>query len=206
MSKDRIPVIAHQPHWAAEGHDWAATVAEALGPQALRVDHVGSTAVPGLPAKDVIDIQATVLRLDDEDELTARMQAAGFRRKPARERDGAYDGIEAAEAGRGSEDWRKLFFREPEGQRRVHVHVRRNGAANNTLSLLLRDFLRADDAARDSYADFKLALWQATEKTPKAYARIKAPYIAMALRAADTWADNTRWRATAPDAYWRSAE
>lgn len=206
MSKPKISVIPPRPDWAAQGQDWTVAVAQALGDEALRVDHVGSTAVPGLPAKDVIDIQATVMRLDDIEGLSARMQAAGFRRRPERERDGAYDGVEAAEAGRGAEDWRKLFFREPARERRVHIHVRRNGAANNRLALLLRDFLRADAAARDSYAAFKLALWQATETRPEAYARIKAPYIAMTLRAADGWAELTRWTPGAPDAYWRSAQ
>lgn len=206
MSKDKLPVGPHREAWAGEGADWAVRVAEALGALALRADHVGSTAVPGLPAKDVIDIQASVASLDEAAAIIAAMSAAGFRRKPNRERDGAYDGADAADHGRSEADHAKLFFREPAGERPVHVHVRKNGAANNRLALLLRDFLRADERGRASYGAFKLALSDATDKSPKAYAAIKAPFLAMALRAAEEWAAHTRWRPEAPDAYWRSAE
>lgn len=203
MSKDRIPVSPAREDWIREGHDWAERVAGVLAAEGLRVDHVGSTAVPGLAAKDVIDIQAIVMSLDAEDALAALMQAEGFRRKPARESEDRHDG----RSGEGDHaSWRKLFFREPEGERRVHIHIRRNGAENARFALLLRDFLRADEAARVSYEAFKLALWEVTVKSPKAYARIKQPYIAMTLRAAEGWAQATRWRPGAPDAYWRSAE
>lgn len=203
MSKDRIPVSPAREDWIREGHDWAERVAGVLGAEALRVDHVGSTAVPGLAAKDVIDIQAIVMRLDPEEEIAALMEAEGFRRKHARETEDRHDGLDGPPELRA---WRKLFFREPEGERRVHIHIRRNGADNARFSLLLRDFLRADEAARVSYEAFKLALWEVTVKSPKAYARIKQPYIAMTLRAAESWASSTRWRPGAPDAYWRSAE
>lgn len=203
MKKDPIAVVPPQPRWAEEGLDWAERVAGALGEQALRVDHVGSTAVAGLAAKDVIDIQALVIRFDDEALLIDRMREAGFRHAPDNTSDLPHEDTTPI---LGEDDWRKLYFREPKGERRVHVHVRRNGGASARNTFLLRDYLRDDAAARRDYGDFKTALAEKTKKDRDAYQQIKRPFIATALRAAEGWAELTRWQAGAPDAFWRSGE
>ena len=203
MKKDPIKVVASRPDWAEEGLDWAERVAGALAGAGLRVDHVGSTAVPELPAKDVIDIQALAIRLDDPDTLIARMTEAGFRH---------VEGIIADEPAvdtapiLGRDDWTKLFFREPKGARRVHIHLRRNGAAAARNTFLLRDYLRDQPGARLDYGAFKLALAEVTKKDREAYQRIKRPFIATVLRAAEGWAELGRWQAGAPDAFWRTGE
>ncbi|MEQ8406405.1 MAG: GrpB family protein [Oceanicaulis sp.] len=201
MKKDPIIVSAHQPGWAEEGLVWAERIALAMGDTALRVDHVGSTAVPGLAAKDVIDVQALIIRFDALDALIARMAQAGFRHAPDHGGDAPHEDTAPI---LGEDDWRKLFFREPKGERRVHVHVRRNGGAGARNTFLLRDYLRDDDAARRDYGAFKLALAEKTKKDRDAYQRIKRPFIATALRAAEGWAELNRWQASAPDAFWRS--
>lgn len=202
MTKDPIDVIAYQPRWADEGLVYAEAVAAALGPLALRVDHMGSTAVPGLAAKDVIDIQALVMRLEDEG-IVAAMAAAGFRFRESNTYDPPHPESPAA---LGDDDWRKLYFRETRGTRRLHIHVRRNGAAAARNALLLRDFLRDDAPARRDYSEFKMALAAKTRKDRAAYQTIKRPFISICLRAAESWAELTRWVPGAPDAYWRSAE
>ena len=202
MSTEQIDVIAYQPRWAEEGLDHAEAVAAALGSVALRVDHVGSTAVPGLAAKDVIDIQALVLRLDDPG-IVAALTGAGYTHMA--DNTGDPPNPDTAPA-LGEDDWRKLYFREAPGGRRVHVHVRRNGAAGARNTLLLRDYLRDDPAARRDYGDFKQALAGQTREDRDAYQAIKQPFIRCAQRAAETWADRTRWAPGAPDAYWSSAE
>lgn len=203
MKKDPVAVTPPQARWAEEGLDWAERVADALGEDALRVDHVGSTAVPGLAAKDVIDIQALVIRLDDRSALTERMKRAGFRPLEAITGDLPHEDTTPI---LGDDDWAKLFFREPKDQRRVHVHVRRNGGASARNTFLLRDYLRDDGAARRDYGAFKLALAEKTKKDREAYQQIKRPFIATTLRAAEGWAELTRWQASAPDAFWRSGE
>jgi GrpB-like predicted nucleotidyltransferase (UPF0157 family) len=202
MAPQPIDIMAYQARWVEEGFDHAEAVAKALGGLALRVDHVGSTAVAGLAAKDVIDIQAQVLDLDDGQVIEA-MTGAGFRHKPANTRD-----IENPDTAAilGEDDWRKLYFREADGQRRVHIHVRRNSAAASRNTLLLRDYLRDDTAARRDYGDFKLALAERTRQSRAAYAAIKRPYILTAQRAAEAWAHQTRWVPGSPDVYWSSAE
>jgi len=201
MKKDPVDVTPPDPAWVDEGHEWAERVAGALRALALRVDHVGSTAVPGLPAKNVIDIQALVFRLDEPDAIIAAMTGAGFRHAPEITGDAPH--ADAAPV-LGEDDWRKLFFHEPKGARRVHVHVRRNGASAARRTFLMRDYLRADAAARRDYGAFKLALAEKTKKDRAAYQAIKRPFIETVMRAAEGWAELSRWQTSAPDAYWRS--
>lgn len=202
MTGQRIGVVEAMPEWAGEGAQWAVRVAEALGAEALRVDHIGSTAVPGLPAKNVIDIQATVLRLQPAEEIAGLLKAAGFRQRGGIQHDVEVEDYEPIEE---VPVWRKLLFHGPENERDVVVHVRRNGAVNARLALLLRDYLRDDDRARSDYGRFKLAMAEIMDD-PDEYARLKEPFIAMTMRAAEGWAELTRWAPDAPDAYWRAEQ
>ncbi|WP_306016914.1 GrpB family protein [Oceanicaulis sp. MMSF_3324] len=202
MSRDPIHVSTPDPAWADEGLAWADAVCRALGSRALRVDHVGSTAVPGLAAKDVIDIQALVVDLDDPG-LVAAMKAAGFVHRADNTGDDPHPDTAPV---LGPDDWRKLYFREAAGERRIHIHVRRNGAAGARNTLLMRDFLREDESARRDYGDFKMALAEKTRSDRSAYQAIKRPFISTVLRSAESWAEIQRWAPGVPDSYWRTEE
>lgn len=193
MSKKAL-VLPYDPAWAEEGLDWADKVRDALGGLALDIDHVGSTAVPGLAAKDALDIQALVFDLDEAGPVVEALAAAGFRHRP--DKRGA-----AAKAGYPADPdcWDEIFFREPEGQRHVHLHVREAGTAAARVALLLRDFLRADDLARVQYGALKLGL-AAHVKDERAYADLKRPFVAVTLQLAEAWAQRTRWRPGQSDA------
>jgi len=71
----RPEIVPYSQHWPAAFSAVARRIRDALGPAALRIDHIGSTAVPRLPAKNVIDIQVSVGDLGAADALAA----AGFR-------------------------------------------------------------------------------------------------------------------------------
>ena len=75
---DPIAVVPYDPEWPALFAELAAQIRMALGPLALRIDHVGSTAIPGLAAKPVIDVQVSVETFDDIDEIARAMDAIGF--------------------------------------------------------------------------------------------------------------------------------
>src|SRR3982750_2205289 len=74
-----VVIVAYEHRWPQEFRRIAGSIREAVGTAALRVDHIGSTAVPGLGAKDVIDVQVTVAELDETDALRASLRTAGFR-------------------------------------------------------------------------------------------------------------------------------
>jgi GrpB-like predicted nucleotidyltransferase (UPF0157 family) len=178
-----IAVVPYREGWVHEFERWRKRIAEVLGRRALRIDHIGSTSVPGLAAKDVIDIQVTVARLRDADPLAE----AGFRAQPFLEDHrppGASDGVR---------EWQKRFFNFPKGERRGNVHVRVEGRANQRYALLFRDYLRAHPSAAEAYARLKLQL--AKELADEAaYPDVKDPACDLIWVAAEEWAAATGWK------------
>ncbi|WP_440216871.1 GrpB family protein [Chromobacterium piscinae] len=77
---ETVTIIPHQARWTNEFEAVAARLGAALGSLALRIDHIGSTSVPGLAAKDVIDVQITVAELDEN--VLRSLGDAGFALKP----------------------------------------------------------------------------------------------------------------------------
>ena len=87
-----IEIIPYQDNWPREFQEIALALRRALGALALRIDHIGSTSVPGLAAKDVIDIQITVTQLSGE--VITAMTAPGYIRPEGIWRDHRPPGIE----------------------------------------------------------------------------------------------------------------
>lgn len=191
----------HEPteSWADEYRNIAARLHKALGPVALRIDHIGSTSVAGLPAKDVIDVQVTVAALEDE-ELVLGMTRAGFRLRPGavnpdrvRQNGNQFDHVPRGADPDDFSEWAKRYFREPAGEREMHVHVREAGRANQRYPLLFRDYLRAHADVAGAYGDFKRRLASLDIETG-VYAEIKDPVCDLIMVSAERWATETGWR------------
>lgn len=75
---ERVELADHDPAWATQAAELSARIADALGMRALRIEHVGSTSVPGLPAKPVIDLDVTVADPDDEARWLPALESAGL--------------------------------------------------------------------------------------------------------------------------------
>jgi GrpB-like predicted nucleotidyltransferase (UPF0157 family) len=171
--------------WAVRGRELAAAVHAAAAPASLRVEHIGSTAIPGMAAKPVYDLQMSVAALDPG-ALDAPLAAEGFVRKPYE-----HDHVPA---GRDEppERWRKLMYAR-ETPEPVNLHVRLAGSPNERLALLFRDWLRAHPAAVAAYAAFKSVL--AGHVTDLgAYTDVKDPVVDLVVAAAEDWAAATGWR------------
>ena len=133
-----LAVVAYDPGWPADFVTLASRVKAALGLLAVRVDHVGSTSVPGLAAKDCIDVQIEV-HVFDEDVISGRFAEIGFRLRPE-----PWNRVEATPGG----PCPKLVFAPPAGERASNVHVLPAASEAARRKLLFRDFLRANDTAR----------------------------------------------------------
>ncbi|GAA2665681.1 hypothetical protein GCM10010400_27490 [Streptomyces aculeolatus] len=176
-------VLAYRPTWPEDFARLAAELRAALGPHAHAVDHVGSTSVPGLAAKDCVDIQIRVAAPLDEELHTALLGAAGYRRRPE-----PWNRTEVS----GGRECRKLVFAPPVGARRCNVHVREAGGPNARFALLFRDYLRADGAARRAWGEFKSRLADGFPELA-AYGQVKAPATEVLMIAAERWAAATGW-------------
>ena len=77
-----VTLVPYRPQWVEEFELMGRQIRGLVGGAALRIDHIGSTAIPGLAAKDVIDIQVTVVDLADPAGLIGPLHAAGFQLRP----------------------------------------------------------------------------------------------------------------------------
>jgi GrpB-like predicted nucleotidyltransferase (UPF0157 family) len=187
-----VEIISYKTSWPAEFRQIALVLRQGLGDLALRIDHIGSTSVPGLAAKDVIDVQITVAALDPS--LLAAISALEYTRPEGTWRDHPPAGLDPA-----ASQWEKWFFRVPPGQRPTHTHVRIQGRANQRYPLLFRDYLRTHPATADSYAELKRRL-AANLADPQTYPAVKDPAVDLIYWAAEEWAAATHWRPGPSDA------
>jgi len=187
LTRRPVVVTSYQPHWVEEFARIAKHIRDLVGPAAIRIDHIGSTAVPGLGAKDVIDIQITVSDLDAADGLTHALRTAGFRHGITLEYDLFHRKSET------DPELRKLYMREPEGERRVHVHIRERGRFNQRYALLFRDYLRSTEDVRAEYDLLKRRASQLFPDSIDGYLFLKEPVLHIVYEAASLWAEKVGW-------------
>jgi GrpB-like predicted nucleotidyltransferase (UPF0157 family) len=192
LDKLMIEIVAYKSSWPAEFREIASVLRSGLGKLALRIDHIGSTSVPGLAAKDVIDIQITAAALDPE--LLSAMLALGYSQPEGIRRD-----HRPAHAAESEAEWQKWFFNPPPDQRRTNTHVRTQGRANQRFALLFRDYLRSHPAMAEAYAELKRRLAQHLADQ-NMYPEVKDPAVDLIYLAAEEWAASTDWQPASSDA------
>ncbi|MGE2736801.1 dephospho-CoA kinase [Mycolicibacterium vaccae] len=159
-------VVPSNPDWAAEAERILARLRTMCGHRAVRVDHVGPTAVPGLDAQDVIDVQVTVESLEIADQLAEAMLAAGYVSTTITDDAGIPDARSRVAEFDHTDDpalWRKRLHRSADPGRPTNVHVRVNGWPGQQFALLSVDWLTANPAVRqeDSWsADAYRRAWE----------------------------------------------
>src|SRR5215212_8588876 len=187
-----IEIVDYKDSWTNEFRDLAFILRQGLGKLALRIDHIGSTSVPGLAAKDVIDIQISVAAFSPE--LLSGLSTLGY----SHLEDFRSDHRPAHAVGEDSE-WEKWFFNPLAGQRRTNTHVRIQGRSNQRYALLFRDYLRDHPATAESYGELKRRLAQNLFDL-RIYAEVKDPAVDLIYLAAEEWATSISWKAGQSDA------
>ncbi len=185
---DRPSIAPPDPTWPAQADRLVARIADALGDRAERIEHIGSTSVPGLAAKDVVDVQVGVAALADADDpgFVADLTQRGFVRIPGVLTDTPHP---ATDDPRG---WAKRFHGSMDPGRPANVHIREIGSPGWVFALQFRDWLRADPDERDRYASLKRALAAGVPDTEE-YAEAKEPWFADAYPRVVDWARRTGW-------------
>jgi GrpB-like predicted nucleotidyltransferase (UPF0157 family) len=182
----RIVIQPYDHQWPSEFESVRARLQEGLGDVAARIDHIGSTSVPGLAAKDVIDVQVTV------EDLADRRLVPAFEGLGATLTEITSDHVPPGDRS-GPRAWEKRYFRAPASWRPTHLHVREAGRANTRYALLFRDYLRHSTPAAAAYAEIKMTLSRLHPEDVDAYYAVKDPVCDLIMDAAEQWADGVGW-------------
>ncbi|HWT04209.1 MAG TPA: GrpB family protein [Xanthomonadales bacterium] len=160
-----VVVVPYDPAWPATFALLRDRIAPVLGELAVGIEHVGSTAVPGLDAKPIIDVDVVIRHADDLPAVAARLQTLGYTQLGDL-------GIIGREAFRATADLP-----------RHHLYVCAAGDATLQAHLSLRDALRADDDLACHYASLKRDLAERHRDDRDAYSEGKSAFVASVLRA-----------------------
>ena len=140
---------------------------DATGLPPLAFAHIGSTSVPGLPAKPILDLMAGHTAHAAADDYIAVLQAAGY-----------------APRGRPNDPDTLFFARGPDARRTHYLHLALHGGPSWREHLAFRDRLRSDPALAREYAALKASLARAYPDDRAAYTEAKTGFVTAALRAA----------------------
>ncbi|MEA0563327.1 MULTISPECIES: GrpB family protein [Lysinibacillus] len=178
---DPILILPYTDEWAKEFHSIGSRLREALGDNALRIDHIGSTSITGLAAKPVIDIQLSVASFTPLEAFKGPLECLDF--------------IYRA----NNPDKSKRYFREAPGHRRVHIHVRQAGSWAEQLALLFRDFLRCHPDYCRRYEQVKCEFAEKYINNRQLYTNSKEAIIWEILKQANQWSQLTGWSPSRSD-------
>ena len=167
MHNDRITLVAYDPQWPRVFEKEAEQIRLALGDRALRLEHVGSTSIPGLMAKPIIDIVLEVADSSDEAAYVPALEAAGYIlhiREP---------------------QWHEhRLLKSPRGG--VNLHVFGSGSPEIRRMIAFRDRLCTNATDRDLYARTKSALSQRQWRYVQDYADAKSEVVEAILARASS--------------------
>jgi GrpB-like predicted nucleotidyltransferase (UPF0157 family) len=152
---EQVNLVDHDPDWAGSFETERAVLGELFDGRVVAIEHVGSTSVPGLCAKPIVDVMIGLRQLELSEKEIAAMARLGYEYK-GEHRPG-----------------RLLFVKQP---RTHHVHVVEHGSEAWDRQLAFRDVLRSDAVERERYDALKRRL--AAEGHPlEAYGELKTPFI-----------------------------
>ncbi|MDZ4232844.1 MAG: dephospho-CoA kinase, partial [Dietzia sp.] len=147
-------LVPSDPRWPADAQRILARLRTACGDRASRIDHIGSTAIPGLDSEDVIDIQVTVSSIEVAEDLADAMFGAGYVRTAIDHDAGNPDGRSTVDEFDHSTDgslWQKRLYCSADPGRPTNVHVRVAGWPAQQFALLFVDWLAANPDARSDH-------------------------------------------------------
>lgn len=165
----RVEVVPYDPQWVARFEEEADRLNRLFEGEMVAIHHIGSTSVPGLDAKPIIDIMPVVRMIEQVDELTGHMEALGYRSF-------GEHGIP-----------RRRFFTKGDDVRTVHVHVFEAGDEGVTRHLAFREYLKAFPDVRETYAALKRALAEQHPTDIKSYIQGKQEWVSETERVATIW-------------------
>ena len=165
LKRHTVKIVNHDPEWAKLAAEACQAVRSACGELLVDVQHVGSTAVPRLPAKPILDIAAAVVTFDSMPELVRRLASIGYRHR----RD------------HGEAGGHLLVVDSAPDIRTIHLHVVKQNGRQWRNYLRFRDLLRRRPAIRKRYAELKRDIARICRDDRELYTASKADFIRKVL-------------------------
>jgi GrpB-like predicted nucleotidyltransferase (UPF0157 family) len=165
--EEAIEVVPYDPAWPAQFQRERQRIAAALGDAAVAIEHIGSTAVPGLASRPIVDVMVGVEDVERSGQAVAGLIDLGFDYLPELE----------------AQLPKQRYFRKP-APTAVHVHMVERGSAAFERHLLLRDYLRTHPEAVQEYSRLKRGLVLRFHHDRKAYVEGKAGFVEAVAAAA----------------------
>lgn len=157
-ARETIVLLPHDPRWLIDAASECARIAQACAPMVLRVEHIGSTSIPDLIAKPVLDLMPIARDFEEAFACVEPMRALGY-----------------WYAGEWGISGRHFFVKG--SPRTHHAHMLADGSREARRHLALRDVLRTDAAMRDRYASLKQRLAGEFVDNREAYAEAKSSFM-----------------------------
>jgi len=155
-----VRIVPHDPAWAAQAERELRLIRSALGPLAARLEHVGSTAVPALAAKPILDLQLSVVELEPRAPYLERLEQLGY----------------LFVSDPDSADFH-LFAKPAQRPRSHHLHVCELAGEHESRHLAVRELLRSDPAEAMRYETLKRELVKRLPSDRLAYIAGKRQYV-----------------------------
>lgn len=167
MEQGKVTLSEYSPEWAERFQTENRALRTIFGPMALSIEHVGSTAIPGILAKPVIDVAVSVHSFADLAQCTSKLRSIGYVPKTSVTRIG-----------------RRFFVKEPDGTQAYYLHIAEEGSGYIAEMLLFRDYLRMHSEEAFLYSLLKENLSRAYKRDHDAYARNMAQFVRAILKLA----------------------
>ena len=187
-------IVEYRAGWTQEFQDLGSRLRDALETVALRIDHIGSTAVPGLAAKDVLDLQITVNDLENA-RLRSSLEGLGLKWWEDLRHDHCPPGNLL-----NLKQLEKRYAQARAPHRVARLHIRVKGRFNTRYALLCRDYLRTYSSAAQAYGEVKKQLARYFPENKQAYCDVKDPVFDIIMAGAEEWATLTAWQPGPSDA------
>lgn len=168
---EEVHIVAHDPCWTAQFAVERDRLLDLLPGRFAAIEHIGSTAVPGFPAKPILDLLAGVSSMSEADALLEPLCAHGY--------------VTSAEFNATLPD-RRWLMRHALGKRTHHLHLVVFGGESWVQHLQFRDLLRTDAVIAERYQRLKQDLAEQHRHDREAYTQAKAAFICEALATNDS--------------------
>ncbi len=158
LKRGTVKLVPHNPKWEKLFEKEKQLLKKTFGDTILAIEHIGSTAIPGIPAKPIIDINIGVKSLDVARDMKEEFDRLGYEHRPF-----------VPDKTKDDLKWQELYVKGPEAKRTHYVHVTVFGGDYWKNDLLFRDFLRKNPERAKQYAKLK-------EQLAEKYADDRATY------------------------------